>query len=224
MDCSYGFRPGQIGPPGTGRRFAATCQRAIGKCTTPTCKGYFDTIPHDKLLRPASDAGRGPHGPAPDPLWLEVPIVETDDAGPHQVHRSQQGTPQGGVISPLLANVYLHWFESCFTAGRSGHVGQGPKLVRYADDFVILARYQSRSHAMGGEDAGRTLSVDHQPREDPRGKLAETGASLNFLGFTFRYDRDLHGRDRRYLNVFPSKKSVARLREKLRVLLAARTP
>jgi RNA-directed DNA polymerase len=52
-------------------------------------------------------------------------------------------------------------------------------------------------------------------------KLAEAGASLSFLGFTFRFDRDLYGRGRRYLNVFPAKKSVQRLRERLRALLAA---
>ena len=52
-------------------------------------------------------------------------------------------------------------------------------------------------------------------------QLSKPGASLSFLGFTFRYDRDLKGREQRYLNVFPAKKSVARLREKLRVLLAA---
>ena len=64
--------------------------------------------------------------------------------GRKTVHRSRQGTPQGGVISPLLANVYLHWFEVRF--GRPEGPGQwaGAKIVRYADDFVILARHLGR--------------------------------------------------------------------------------
>ena len=155
-------------------------------------------------------------------LWLEAPIVEPDDQGRTTVRRSEQGTPQGGVISPLLANMYLHWFEHLF------HRHDGPvnwakaRLVRYADDFVILARDLSGRMCEWVEQEleGRfKLTIN---REKTRVvKLGETGASLSFLGFTFRYDRDLHGRNRRYLNVFPAKKSVARLREKLRVLLAA---
>ena len=94
--------------------------------------------------------------------------------------------------------------------------------MRYADDFVILARYQSRRLCewVERELEGRfKLTIN---REKTRVvQLAKTGASLSFLGYTFRYDRDLHGRQRRYLNVFPAKKSVVRLREKLHALLAA---
>ena len=77
-------------------------------------------------------------------MWLETPVVEppVTEGGRRRWSRSQKGTPQGGVISPLLANLYLHWFDKVF------HRPDGPaqwakaKLVRYADDFVVLARYQ----------------------------------------------------------------------------------
>jgi RNA-directed DNA polymerase len=121
-----------------------------------------------------------------------------------------------------LANVYLHWFEHLFHRPDGPGTWAKAHLVRYADDFVILARYQTRRLQSWVEQTleGRfKLTIN---REKTRVvKLAEAGASLSFLGFTFRYDRDLHGRDRRYLNLFPAKKSVARLRERLRALLAA---
>jgi hypothetical protein len=72
-------------------------------------------------------------------LWLEAPIEETDPRGRRSVHRSRQGTPQGGVISPLLANIYLHWFEVRFQRPEGPGEWAHAKIVRYADDFVVLA-------------------------------------------------------------------------------------
>ncbi len=148
--------------------------------------------------------------------------MESDDQGRKTVRRSKQGPPQGGCISPLLANVYLHWFEHLFHRPEGPGTWAKAHLVRYADDFVILARYQGERLQGWVEQTleGRfKLTIN---REKTRVvKLAEAGASLSFLGFTFRYDRDLRGRDHRYLNVFPPKKSVIRLREKLRLLLAS---
>ena len=71
-------------------------------------------------------------------MWLECPIVETDERGGTKITRSKQGTPQGGVISPLLANLYLHWFEKRFHSPDGPGRWANAKLVRYADDFVVL--------------------------------------------------------------------------------------
>jgi RNA-directed DNA polymerase len=96
-------------------------------------------------------------------------------------------------------------------------------LVRYADDFVILARYQ------GGRLIGwvESLLEDRFRLRINRQKtrvvdLNQPGASLDFLGFTFRYDRDLHGGRHRYLNVFPSKKALARARDRIRLLTSTK--
>ena len=125
------------------------------------------------------------------------------------------------MISPLLANVYLHWFEHLFHRPDGPGVWAKAHLVRYADDFVILARYQGQRLRDWVE---RTLEGRFKltiNREKTRVvKLAEVSTELSFLGFTLRYYRDLQGRDHRYLNVFPAKKSVVRFREKLRLLLA----
>jgi RNA-directed DNA polymerase len=70
-------------------------------------------------------------------------VVEPGDkpGDPPKVSRSKQGTPQGGVISPLLANLYLHWFDKLFHRGDGPYRWADARLIRYADDFVILAKY-----------------------------------------------------------------------------------
>jgi RNA-directed DNA polymerase len=182
----------------------------------------FDTIPHDQLLKALRMRITDRSVLALIRSWLKAPIVESDDQGRTTVHRSKQGSPQGGVISPLLANVYLHWFEHLFQRPEGPGTWAKAHLVRYADDFVILARYQGQRLQGWVEQTleGRfKLTINREKTRVVH--LAETGASLSFLGFTFRYDRDLRGRGHRYLNVFPAKKSVIRVREKLRLLLAA---
>jgi RNA-directed DNA polymerase len=160
--------------------------------------------------------------------WLEAPIVEQDQDGKPKVSRPKQGTPQGGVISPLLANLYLHWFDVRFQ--RPGGPGRwaGAQLVRYADDFVILARYQGQRLQEWVERTVEDWLGLRINREKTRVvNLNEPGASLDFLGYTFRYYLDpsvpqgrlVHGRGTRYLNVAPSKAALKRERVKLRALI-----
>jgi RNA-directed DNA polymerase len=156
-------------------------------------------------------------------MWLESPVIERDPDGQTRAKRPERGSPQGGVISPLLANIYLHWFEKAFHRPDGPATWAKAKLVRYVDDFVVLARYQGDNLVGWIEDQleGRfRLTIN---REKTRiVNLNQPGASLEFLSFTFRYDRDLKGRGHYYLNVFPSKKAVAKAREKLRELTAPR--
>lgn len=215
-ECSYGFRPG---------RSAHLALREIqehlkaGYCAVydADLKGYFDSIPHDKLMacvrmRVVDRSVLRLIG-----MWLKAPVVEKKDGGKLTVKRNDQGTPQGGVISPLLANIYLHWFDRVF------HRTEGPaqwakaKLVRYADDFVVLARYQSqrlRSFIEGKLEGWMGLVVNRDKTRVVN--LKEPKTSLDFLGYTFRFDRDRHGGAFRYLNLEPSAKALAREREALR--------
>jgi RNA-directed DNA polymerase len=219
-DCSYGFRPGKSAHQAMNaiRGHLASGQSEVYDADL---KSYFDTIPHDQLLKALRMRITDRSVLALIRSWLEAPIVEPDDQGRTTVHRSKQGSPQGGVISPLLANVYLHWFEHLFQRSDGPGTWAKARLVRYADDFVILARYQTprlRSWVEQTLEGRFKLTIN---REKTRVvKLSEAGASLSFLGFTLRYDRDLRGRDHRYLNVFPAKKSVSCWREKLRAFLA----
>jgi RNA-directed DNA polymerase len=181
-------------------------------------KSYFDSIPHSQLMacvrvRVVDRAVLGLIR-----MWLEAPVVEREKGagGGGSWSRSKKGTPQGGVASPWLANLYLHWFDALF------HGPQGParqadaKLVRYADDFVALAKQMEPATVEYMESRLEGKFQLEINRDKTRVvDLREEGASLDFLGYTFRYDRDLKGRDRKYLNVFPSKKAVQRERGKL---------
>lgn len=215
-DCSHGFRP---------KRKAHDALDAIrdnlksGRTQVydADLKGYFDTIPHDKLL--ACVRMRVTDRSVLDLIrrWLRAPIIEEDESGKRQPpQKSDKGTPQGGVISPLLANLYLHWFDKAFHCSKGPSEWSDARLIRYADDFVIMARYQGTridewiSHRL---ETWLGLSIN---REKTSVVKLEQGESLDFLGFTFRYDRDLHGGVHRYLNIFPSKKAMLKAREAIR--------
>jgi RNA-directed DNA polymerase len=215
-DCSYGFRPG---------RSAHQALAAIGQhleagyreVYDADLQGYFDSIPHDKLMaclrmrvvdRSVLHLIR---------LWLEAVVVEEDEDGKTQGHRPQQGTPQGGVLSPLLANVYLHWFDKRFHAANGPAQFAKAKLVRYADDFVVLARYQGpRLRAWVESLLEDWLGLVINRDKTRVVNLNEEGVRLDFLGYQFRYQRDQFGRNTRYLKLEPSVKALAREREKLR--------
>jgi RNA-directed DNA polymerase len=218
LDCSHGFRPGRKAHDALAE-IRTNLKDGRTSVYDADLKGYFDTIPHDKLMAclrmRTTDSGvlgliRG---------WLRAPIVEKDEqTGKPKPPRKagDHGTPQGGVISPLLANVFLHWFDVMFHRKTGPHHWANARLVRYADDFVIMARYQgyridewidaTLEHWMG-------LTIN---REKTKVVDLDCGESLDFLGYTFRYDRDLQGCDWNYLNVMPSKKSLQKARDAIR--------
>src|SRR6185437_9588983 len=222
LDCSYGFRPGKSAHQAIDalRRHLAAGYREVYDADL---QGYFDTIPHDQLLACLRMRIADRSVLHLIQSWLQAPAVERDEAGRQTTTRPRQGTPQGGVISPLLANVYLHWFEKAFHGPAGPANWAKAKIVRYADDFVVLARYQGEPLKAWIETQleGRfRLTINRQKTRVV--DLNEPGATLDFLGFTFRYDRDRFGRGHRYLNVLPSRKSAARLRTRLREMTGPR--
>lgn len=219
-DCSYGFRPERSAHQALDEIRGHV---ANGYCAVydADLKSYFDTIPHDKLMACLVMRISDRQVLRLIRLWLTTPIQEPNDGpgGGGGLQRPTRGTPQGGVISPLLANVYLHWFDTRFRRPQGPGTWAKAKLVRYADDFVILARYID----------GRIIEWTEHTLEDWMGlalnrektrvvNLHATGASLDFLGYTFQFDRDRFGGDHRYLNLQPSKASVKRERARLREL------
>ena len=177
----------------------------------------FDSIPHDKLQACLRMRIADRSVLKLIRLWLQTPVVEApqEKGGTPQVSRPKKGTPQGGVISPLLANLYLHWFDKVFRRADGPAHWAKAKLVRYADDFVVLAHWVSPKLKGFIETKLETWMGLEINREKTRVlDLKQKGASLDFLGFTFRYDRSRYGAAR-YLNVAPSKKALKREREKL---------
>jgi RNA-directed DNA polymerase len=219
-ECSYGFRPGRSAHNALEeiRGHLKTGFRAVYDADL---KGYFDSIPHDKLMACLKMRISDRHALKLIRMWLKAPVVNPQGGGGGGGIglRMRKGTPQGGVISPLLANVYLHWFDKVFHRPGGPAVWAKAKLVRYADDFVVLARYIDR-RIEGWIETKLEGWMDLEINRDKTRvvNLREEGASLDFLGYTFRYDRDRLGRSHRYLNMTPSKKSLMREREKLREL------
>jgi len=219
-DCSYGFRPGRSAHDA----LRAIRQHLKGGQTAvydADLAGYFDSIPHDKLI--ACLRMRVVDGSVLGLIrqWLNAPVVEPPkDGQPPMVRRNDRGTPQGGVLSPLLANVYLHWFDHVFQRTDGPVRWANAKLIRYADDFVVLARYVSprlRGWIEGKLEGWLDLQIN---REKTRVlDLRQSGQSLDFLGYTFRQDRDQYGRAQRYWNLVPSRKAVARERDTLRGMI-----
>lgn len=220
-DCSHGFRPGRSAHDAL-RIIRQHLQEGKTAVYDADLAGYFDSIPQDKLI--ACVRMRVVDGSVLGLIrqWLNAPVVEpSQDGKPPTVRRNDRGTPQGGVLSPLLANIYLHWFDHLFQRADGPAQWAQAKLVRYADDFVVLARHISprlRGWIEGKLEGWLGLQIN---REKTRVlDLRHTGQSLDFLGYTFRYDRDQHGRaKRRYLNLQPSRKAMAREREALRQLI-----
>jgi len=218
LDCSYGFRPGRSAHQAL-VEIRGHLHAGYQAVYDADLKGYFDSIPHDKLQACLRMRIADRSVLKLIRMWLQTPVVEAPEekGGTPKVSRPKQGTPQGGVISPLLANLYLHWFDKVF------HGSQGParwakaRLVRYADDFVVLARYLTpnlRGYIEAKLETWMGLEIN---REKTRVvNLSEKQAHLDFLGYTFRYDRDLKGRGHRYLNIVPSKKALQRERDRLR--------
>jgi RNA-directed DNA polymerase len=165
---------------------------------------YFDTIPHDKLMKVVAEKVVDKGMLALVKMFLEAPIVDEREGG--RPRRNGRGTPQGGVISPLLANLYLDLLDRNFRK----HVERGElhgRLIRYADDFVLLApRRPDRELAWISqimERLGLTLHPTKTRVLDAR------EGRFDFLGHTHRWQGG-----RLYLDA--SRKALGRIREELR--------
>ena len=210
-DCSYGFRPNRNAKMAV-ERIAAEIKDGKTEVYDADLSSYFDTIPHDKLFLALRKRITDGSVLALIRQWLKSTIVE-----PNGVKKNPKGrgTPQGGVISPLLSNIYLHWFETCAALVAKG-TNQVMSIVRYADDFVILARKLQGEFVrkIESELEGRFGLVVNRDKTKVLDMKADKTA-LGFLGYEFRYVRTHYG-DGRYLTFGPSMKSVKKVCTKVK--------
>src|SRR5690242_4962978 len=216
--AAFGYRPGRSGADAIKEVHALLC-RGYTDVVDADLSKYFDTIPHQDLMRSVARRIVDRHVLRLIKLWLKAPVEESDDDGKRRLtggKSSTCGTPQGGVVSPLLANLYMNRFLKHWRATRRGEAHQA-RIVCYADDFVILSRkFAAEALAWTRQvmtKLGLTLNDAKTAVRDARRE------SFDFLGYSFgphRYRKDGHW----YLGASPSKKSLRRLKERVGEILA----
>ena len=222
LDCSFGYRPGRSTHHALDV-IQANLKQERTQIYDADLKGYFDSIPHDKLMKAVEFRIADRQVLHLIRLWLTTPVIEKNIQGRTTRTTPKQGTPQGGVISPLLANLFLHWFDKVFHGRNGPSRFAAAHLVRFADDFVVMSRSPDRRIRAWIEEKleswmGLTINREKTKVIDMR----QPGATLDFLGYSFRYDLDRFGSGRRYWNRIPSKKGMKKAREKIHELTSPR--
>jgi RNA-directed DNA polymerase len=209
LDEQYGFRE-RLDAKMAVRRVYFHLTRGHREVVDGDLRDYFNVIPHGPLMK--SVARRVSDGSMLSVMkaWLNAPVVERTPGGEIRstaARDGHRGTPQGGVISPLLANLYFRRFALAFRSSRTA-LQAGARLVNYADDFVICCRPGKGAMAMEKmrELMGRLgLTVNEQKTRLV--KVPE--AAFDFLGYTLGRFYGKGGRP--YLGTRPSKKSISRV-------------
>ena len=213
--CAYGYRPKRSAKDAIQEVHEHLWQGYTDVVDADLSK-YFDTIPHSELMQCV--ARRIVDGAMLHliKMWLSVPAEERDDKGNRRMTGSQgKGTPQGGVISPLLANLYMNRFLKHWRKTGKGEQYRAV-IVNYADDFVIL----SRGHAAEAREwTGRVMSriglTLNEAKTSVKNARQET---FNFLGYTFGPMR--HWKDGRwYTATRPADKAIGKLKRAVYDLL-----
>src|SRR6266576_6953084 len=198
LPCSYGYRP-RVGALEAVDQLTVKLQfGGFHQVVEADIKAFFDNLSHEWLMRMLAERIDDQAILRLIKKWLKAGVLDTDG----KVLRPEGGTPQGGIISPILANVYLHyaldlWFEKVFQPSCRG----GAFLVRYADDFVCgfgRAEEAQRFYSELEERLrkfGLELAKD-KTRVIPFSRYRQGEISFDFLGFEFRWGIDRKGQAR----------------------------
>jgi group II intron reverse transcriptase/maturase len=213
---SWGFRPGR-----SAQQASDEVMKYLNWGLTRVCdvdiRAYFDTIPHDKLMRLVARRIVDSRVLGLIKAWLDCVVEEKG-----QRWKPERGVPQGGVISPLLANIYLHVLDDVWDKrGYTRRGGPNVQLVRYADDLVLLT---NKDAAWAMDRLRSILNRLGLELNDEKSRVVNAEEeTFDFLGFTFR--RVNHQtRSTRVTIRTPSKKAQQRLRERLRVVFNPMAP
>jgi group II intron reverse transcriptase/maturase len=179
---------------------------------------YFDTIPHDKLLQLVAKRMVDKQILRLIKMWLRAPIVEERKDGKKECQGNDKGTPQGGVISPLLANIYLNVLDTLWVV-KKVQERLGARLIRYADGSVILCRRKAERILNGVkrvfDDLDLALNEEKTHVVDARQEM------FHFLGFSIGMKRGKKT-GKMYPHIEPSKKALKHVRAEIKQLTTER--
>jgi len=213
-ECSYGFRPNRSSKDAV-KEIKEHLQEGKTDVLDADLSSYFDTIPHDKLMKVLQMRIADKRILHLIGLWLKSPVNE--DGQLKGGKKQKVGTPQGGVISPLLANIYMHLVDKLVNNTKNIFYKLGIKIVRYADDFVLMGKAITEKAVEKLRSILTRMGLTLNEQKTRKIQAKET--SFNFLGFTIRYDRNKFGLKNKYWNIVPSDKSENKIREKLKEFL-----
>jgi group II intron reverse transcriptase/maturase len=198
LDCSYGFRPGRSCHDALREVDQIIMKRPVRYVIEADIKGFFDNVSHDWLLKMLEVRIKDPSFLLLIRRFLKAGYMEED-----KLVKTEQGTPQGGNLSPMLANIFLHyvldlWFEKRIKPRMAGEV----YLVRYADDFLIMVRKQSDACMIEQAlrerfekfsltlhpEKTRTISFSREEPENAK-RQGRKPHTFEFLGFTHYWFR-----------------------------------
>ena len=207
LPSSYGFRPGKSAKDATKEIYKWLNYGHI-YVLDADIEHCFDEIPHDKLLKAVSRRISDKYVLKLISMWLRSPILEDGT-----YRKVKKGTPQGGVISPLLANIYLDQLDKWWIQqGMTRRIGCDACMVRYADDIVILS---SKPTHIPEETLRKLLSKLELKLSEKKTRFVEAKDGFDFLGFRFvrRFSSE-YGKSKTYF--FPSPKSVTKAKGRIR--------
>ena len=218
LDCSYGFRLGRSAHQVVREINQTIMIRKVNYVLEADIKGFFDNVDHDWLMKFLEHDIADKNFLRYVKRFLIAGVMEGTEW-----KESDKGTPQGGQISPVLANVYLHyaldlWYEKVLRKRCKGEV----YYVRYADDFLLMFQYENEAHEIMAMLKTRLGKFGLEVAEDktrilPIGRFKGTKEDFDFLGFTFFNTQTRQGKYR--LGVRTSKKKLKSKKQTVKVWL-----
>ena len=212
-DNSYGFRPKRDAHQAMDD---VSLRLRMGKTQVidADISKYFDTIPHDKLLELVAKRIMDKNILRLIKLWLKAPVVEEMKDGKKKMEGNPKGTPQGGVISPLLANIYLHVLDRIWRVKKVEERFKA-RLIRYADDFVVLCQGQTERVLRGVKTVLKGLELSLN--EEKTRVIDARKERFNFLGFTVESKRNPRT-GKRFPLITPSREAMTEIKAEIKAL------
>ena len=207
-DCSYGFRPLRSALQAR-ERVRSGMRQGRRWVVDADIRGFYDHLSHAQLL-----AAMRARVCDQRVLKLVVSWLQSDVLVGEELLHPMAGTPQGGVISPLLANVYLDRLDQAWDHARDG------ELTRYADDLVVMCRTKRQAEA-ALERLRTHLRKMGLELSESKTRIVDCGSGaegFDFLGYHFRYRPTKRNRHRYYAATWPSRGSMAAARDRIRQL------